>query len=136
MTKYEFADLDKWAKKSKNRMLAIAQTATQDVIDEAQKPVGKGGNMRVDTGFLRATGQASLDGLPLGPSNAKDDGLPNEQDTNLVIGQATLGDTIFFGWTANYARYRESKDAFLGLAVQKWQQFVDRATRQAKSRFK
>ena len=37
MAKYEFAELDKWAKKSKNRMLTIAQTATQDVIDEAQK---------------------------------------------------------------------------------------------------
>ena len=133
MTTYNFANLDQWAKKSKARMLAIAQTATQSVIDDAQRPVGKGGRMRVDTGFLRASGQASLSGLPTGPSRKGE--AFGEQDHAAIIGQLQLGNSLWFGWTAEYAKYREGYDAFLALAVQNWQSYVNAAVAEGKRRF-
>ena len=50
--------------KNQNALLVLARMSTQDLVDEAQTPVAKGGKMRVDTGFLRASGQMSLNGLP------------------------------------------------------------------------
>ncbi len=127
------ASVDAWVRASKARMEAVHKTATQSVIDDAQTPVGKGGRMRVDTGFLRLSGQTSLEGMPTGPERPSE-GFPKGEDANLVIGRARLGDTIYHGWTAAYARARESKDAFLGLATQKWQQYVDKAVAEAKRR--
>lgn len=134
MAKKRFnAQVESFVSDYKDRLLAVAKDATMQVIEEAQQPVGKGGNMRVDTGFLRLTGQVRLNGLPFGPSRIED-GFPPEQDVTLTLGTAKLGDDIFFGWTANYARAREAKDGFLGLATQKWQQFVDKSVNKLRSR--
>lgn len=95
--------------------------------------------MRVDTGFLRASGQASLTGMPTGPGRGSPDGTypPDTTSVIVTIANAKVGeDRIFFGWTANYARYRESRDAFLRLAVQKWDQIVSSNVAKAKARFK
>ena len=49
-----FSDAVKeFSEKSKKRVLAVSRAAIQDVINEAQTPVAKGGKMPVDTGFLR-----------------------------------------------------------------------------------
>lgn len=130
------AQVDEWVKRSQKRMERVAKTATLSVIEEAQTPVAKGGNMRVDTGFLRASGQVSLDGMPSGPTRPPEDGekvSASDVDTIATIGKAQLGDTIWWGWTANYAKYREVFDGFLGLAVQKWQDHVDAAVRKVKN---
>jgi hypothetical protein len=127
------AQIDKWASGSKKRLEAVTRDAAFRVFEDAQVPVAKGGRMRVDTGFLRASAQASLMGMPSGPSR-REEGLPEEPDVNLVLGKMSLGDTIWFGWTANYARHRENQDAFLGLAVQRWQDFVDVSIEEAKRR--
>lgn len=136
MAKTFSADVDAWTRKSQDRMLRVAKTATLAVIEDAQRPVAKGGRMRVDTGFLRASGQVSLTGMPVGPSRATDTVFDNpDDDPNVIltIGRAQLGDTIWFGWTANYAIYREAHDGFLGIAVQKWQELVDAAVRKVKA---
>lgn len=136
MVKSFSAQVDDWTKRSQKRMERVAKTATLAVIEDAQTPVAKGGRMRVDTGFLRASGRVSLDGMPSGPSrNTGEIVTQSDSDPNtvLTIGRAQLGDTIWFGWTANYARFREYNDAFLGIAVQKWQQFVDDAIRKVKA---
>lgn len=86
--------------------------------------------MRVDTGFLRASGRMSLTGMPTGPAT-KPDGAKKDQFTPMFsssligLAEAKLGATIFVGWTAKYAKYREVKDAFLETALQNWQQIVD-----------
>lgn len=134
------ATIDEWVKKSKNRMQAIHNQSVQDVIDDAQLPIAKGGRMHVDTGFLRASGQASLNGMPTGPVRG-DQNIPNyyspdSQSVELTIGKHKIGQTFFFGWTANYARAREQKDAFLRLAAMKWTTFVARNVELAKQRFK
>jgi hypothetical protein len=135
------AQVEKWVLETKRRTLAVRNRSISLLTNAAQLPVAKGGRMRVDTGFLRASGQMSLNGMPSGPVRGDDAAKKFEYDNgqqitpvNLILVQASLGTDIFFGWTANYARYRESKDAFLRMAVQRWPEFVAQAVREAKSR--
>jgi hypothetical protein len=116
---------------SEKRMIAVMRASLQDVIDEAQLATGKGGRMRVDTGFLRASGQASLTGLPTGPGMKPDDATKGSIDngstpTNVSVqlGDLKIGATFYFGWTANYAKYRELYDGFLEGALQNWSRIV------------
>jgi hypothetical protein len=118
--------------------------STQELINEVQKPVGKGGKMRVDTGFLRASGQMSLTGMPTGPvrgrkrtpEEAKDKVIYETKPAAVVkLGnEFQLGNSIFFGWVANYAKYREAYDGFLISGIQNWQSIVDRVTARIKAR--
>lgn len=107
---------------------------------QVQGPVaapGKGGRMRVDTGFLRASGQASLTGMPVGPTRGAKDGSYNYDAsvTEATIGNMELGVTLYWGWTAAYARYREAYDGFMYAALQNWPQTVNRIVEEAKRRF-
>lgn len=119
---------------TKERMNAVVRDSVQQVIDDAQTPVTKGGRMRVDIGFLRASGQASLEGMPSGPTRP-DDGFP-KNDVDLIVANFEVGKTLWFGWTAHYAKYREAKDAFLGIAVQNWQQYVNNSVKKLKKAIK
>lgn len=132
------APIENFVRVSKARMLAVHQEATKRTIDIAQTPVAKGGRMHVDTGFLRASGQASLTGMPTGPvrGEAKGNYDFNQSQATLVIASAKIGSTIFFGWTAAYARIREYKDAFVRMAVQQWPSTVARVVAELKQRIK
>lgn len=129
MVKSFSASVDDFIKLSKERTEAVIRQSVQEVVDQAQLPVAKGGKMRVDTGFLRASGQMSLNGMPSGPTRPDKDAKPGEyspDNTSIVLslGKFQLGQTIYFGWTANYAKYREAYDGFLGSAAQNWQSIV------------
>jgi len=135
------AQVDSWVLESIKRMKAVRNAAIEAVVNDAQLATAKGGRMRVDTGFLRASGQMSLNGMPTGPVRGDDAATKFQYDdgaaitpVSLILARASLGTDLYFGWTANYARARESHDGFLRLAVQKWPQFVDEATRKAKAR--
>jgi len=93
--------------------------------------------MRVDTGFLISSGKAEVNRVPVGAS--ENGGGSYNYDSNvtvLTINRAKLGDSIYFGWTANYAQYRENKDGFVRLAAQNWNQNVQRVVAELKSRIK
>jgi len=136
----QFADI------SARNMLLVAKQSIQDTIDIAQTPVTKGGHMRIRTGFLRASGQASLTGMPSGPTRGskgaedtfKTSGTATydyeDQTTIAAIGSAKFGDTIYFGWTAVYAKYREPKDGFLATAIQRWPQTVAKNANEVRRR--
>ena len=116
--------------KSDERMEAVYKTAIQDTVNEAQKERGRGGNMPVDTGFLRATGDAALNKLPSGESLpfSKDGAYKWSSTASLIIiNQAKLGDSVYFGWSANYAPFMERRYGFARLAAQNWNQIVKRA---------
>lgn len=134
MAKTFTAQVDEIVTKTNKRMEALIRMSVQDVIDEAQTPVGKGGKMRVDTGFLRASGQLSFDGMPTGPVRG-DKTAPNSYPspdkysstaTVLQLANFKVGMSVYFGWTANYAKYREAYDGFLVSAVAKWQEIVSK----------
>lgn len=99
---------------------------------------GKGGKMRVDTGFLRASGQLSLTGMPSGPVRGDKNGSYTFDRTiaETTLNGVTAGDTVFWGWTANYAKYREAYDGFLISAVQQWQAIVNKNAADIISRIK
>ena len=130
------ADIESFVASSLQRTKDVVLNSIQDVTEAAQTPVAKGGRMRVDTGFLRASGRGSLEGFPSGRSaksaeeiaaTGKRTGAFDTYDgtaVNAVINTMELGDTFYFGWTANYAAVRELHDGFLETSLQNWQQFV------------
>lgn len=130
------AQVDDFVLKTEKRMVALVRQSVQEVVDIAQTPVAKGGNMRVDTGFLRASGQMSLTGMPGGPGRG-DKGKPynwSASSVELTLANVKVGNTIFFGWSANYAKYREAYDGFLEGAVQKWPAIVTKVCAEIKAR--
>lgn len=135
------ADLEDIVTVSEKRMIALMRQSLQDVIDNAQQAAGKGGRMRVDTGFLRASGQASLTGMPTGPARGDKDAKPGQykydgENVIAVLGKLKLGSVFYFGWTANYAQYREVYDGFLEGALQHWQRIVAFNTDTIRNRIK
>ena len=136
------AQIEEWVRETEQRMLATVQIAVQDLIKDMQTPVTKGGRMRVDTGFLRASGRASLTGWPSGPSQKPAD-APTGQYTGIyddfdayplgaVLLDLKLGDTLYFGWVAGYATVRNTYDGFMDIPVQNWQGYVNTAMRKVK----
>lgn len=130
-----------WVARSKKGLVAVRNESVKRVIANAQLSDDKGGRMRVDTGFLRSSGQLSLSGMPSGPVRGDADAAPNQYDFNvspvvLMLAGAGLDDTLFFGWTADYAAYREFHDGFLRLAVQMWPNIVDDVVAEVKRRYR
>lgn len=138
MAKTDFAkQVGEFVAKSEGRMTAVFRASAQDVIKEAQRPRAKGGNMRVDTGWLVNSGIAELNTIPSGEADKpKDYNNPtwNPQPMILVINKAKLGDRVIFGWVARYSRPREAKDGFLRLAAQQWPEIVRRNARALRQR--
>lgn len=133
-----FSDqVTEWVRKSDARMTAAFRESIQDLVEEAQEPRGSGGNMPIRTGFLRSTGDAALNKLPVGETEAPEGVESFTWDASaalLVINQAKLGDTVYFGWSANYAIYMEDRYGFVRLAAQNWPQIVNRAARRLEQR--
>jgi hypothetical protein len=126
------------------RLRATARTAVQETVSKAQVTIGEGGRMHILTGFLRASIQAALNEMPSGPTSPADKKTKNQYSVGAqVTGEpvsVTLlrwdlnkGTPFFVGWTANYARYRESQDGFLRGAVELWDETVANAARQVRS---
>lgn len=133
---YGFAgQVDSWVNECKDRLGKVMRQSIQDTIDDAQTTRAKGGRMPVDTGFLRASGKASLTGMPYGETRGErkePNSYPSaeiyssEPSVNLALSQFDIGMVLSFGWTAEYAQVREAYDGFLIGAVQNWQDTVKR----------
>jgi len=115
-----------WGEKAERATLAVFRDSSQQLATEANTPRDRGGNMPVDTGFLRGSMGASLQGMP----------AEGTQPPSLVLLQAKLGDSIYMGWTANYAIYMEHKYGFARLAEQNWNSIVDKSVAKVKGRIK
>lgn len=122
------------------RMQAVHLGVAQDLKEEIQLPISAGGKMRVDTGFLRASLQLSMEAMPDIDQEARppDDAAKGsfQPDDGLdVILAAGIDDTIYMGFTAAYARAREVKDGFVETAVLNLQTIVDLHQEKAKAAF-
>jgi hypothetical protein len=127
------ATVNAWTRKSRKRMLVVFQQSTQDVIKVMQTPVAKGGNMPVDTGFLRSSLQTAVNTAPAGQTNKPiGDGKYTISETQytLTINGSKLGDTIYAVYLAKYAAAQEygtkfmSGHGFVRLAAMQWQSIV------------
>lgn len=120
MTQFD-AQVDDFIKRSTLFHTAVLKQSAQDFGDDAQRPVAKGGRMRVDTGFLRNSHVSGLNGST---------SMSGPESYVMTIAQMKLGDILSGGWTADYAVPREfgargqAPDFFARGAAQKWQSFV------------
>ena len=135
------AQVDEWVRASEARMLAVVKESTKRTLDRMQKPVAKGGNMPVDTGFLRNSLQAGINMPKPGPT--ENPGRPvaySEADVMLALQGFDLGDTLYLTYSANYARHVEygangrPGRGFVRLATQRWQQTVSQVAIEARNR--
>lgn len=137
MAKLSFsATIAGWAEKIPEAAEAVRNESTQDTVREMQTLTSEGGRMRHDTGFLQASLMASTSAMPrINPNANPVDGQNysfNFAEIEAVLLNASLKDTIFIGYTASYAAYREfgargqPPDAFVRSAVQGWQGHVNR----------
>ena len=110
-----------WTDMTQRRAEAIFRQSAQDVLAEAQRPVGDGGNMPVDTGFLRRSLTTEIVG---GARQQGADGYV------FVITGAELGDVIEARWTASYAKYvhdgarGRAGRPWITLAAMSWERIV------------
>lgn len=117
------AQIKAFAESTKQKMEAVVKQSAQEVFSVAQTPVAQGGRMPVDTGFLRNSLIAEIDGARVGGG---------ADAYVLAIAASEPGQTIFGGWTANYARHIEyGTSRFQGRfymlsAAQQWQAIVSR----------
>jgi hypothetical protein len=133
--------IDKFVADSKEKMLAVVKNSIQEVVQDAQTPIAKGGKMPVDTGFLRSSGTANLNNTPSGEILGRKR-LPGEEGvladyavddkasylTDTLI-KMKIGDTFFFGWTAIYAKRQEVYNGFMESAIMNWQNIVNNQVR-------
>lgn len=138
------AQISGWVTETKQRMEAVVKQSASDVIEIMQTPVAKGGNMPVDTGFLRSSLIVSLDGpRPTYRENPfTQAGAAPSWDMSVAdikIASAGLGKPIWATYTANYAGHvhygangRPGR-LFVDLAAQKWVSIVHGNVRKLKS---
>jgi len=128
-----FADL------TKEKLELVLKQSAQEVFSIAQTSVAQGGNLPVDTGFLRNSFQAGLNGA---------ENLTGPDAYVAAIAGMELGDVVRGGWTAEYAMrmeygfvgtdsagrtYNQAGRHFALGAVQQWQAIVARNAERAKN---
>jgi hypothetical protein len=131
------ATVNSWVMQTKERELAVFRTATERVVSKMQERIP------VDTGFARASIRASKESMPpidLTFRGVKGQSYPyNSGEVVLVIAGASLEDTIYIGWTANYVTYLEygrsnqAPAGFVGISALEWPTIVDQVSAELKA---
>lgn len=134
--------IENFMKQEEEKAFAIFKDSIQDFVEEASVPVKKGGNMPVDTGFLRLSGVGAINQIPSGEirgrnRNPGETGVlyqsnPSASITPTLIKLKT-DDTFYFGWTAVYANIQNMRYGFLDKTVQNWSKIVDRNKKKIKA---
>ncbi|HEL5053342.1 TPA: hypothetical protein UOA92_001116 [Stenotrophomonas maltophilia] len=128
-----------FAEKAKAMQGVIFRESATKLMEEANTPEAQGGKMPVDTGFLRNSAAASVEGMP-------SDGA---QTPELVFATMELGQAVWAGWTAKYAMrmehgfqgedslgrtYAQAGKGFARAAAQRWDFIVAEVTADVKGR--
>jgi hypothetical protein len=127
------ATVENWVKASHIAMEAIAKSSTQEVVRLMRLPKTAGGHMPIDTSFLQNSLVGSTSSMP--QVDPKADGSSGPDTGNFsaiegIIASWTLGQTMYLGFTANYAEYQNygtvffAGNHFVELAVQQWSTIV------------
>lgn len=137
------AQVSAFVAKTKERRDLVHKESAKRIVSIMQTPRGAGGNLRIDTGFLRASLLATT-GTALPSTREKPEGIEvfpyDAGPVNLTINGADIKDPITVVYTANYARYREygsrgqAGDRWVALAAQRWGQVVTEVCIEAQSR--
>ena len=116
------ADVEAFAKLTQDKMLRVAKQSIQDTIRVAQRTVADGGNLPVDTGFLRNSLVTEVRGATVGAG---------ADSYILGLSALQLGDPFQVAWTAEYALPRhyavgvgQGGGLWRDKAAQQWTRFV------------
>jgi len=122
-----------FAEKAKAMQGLIFRESATKLMEEAGTLEGQGGRMPIDTGFLRNSAAASVEGMP-------SDGA---QAPEVVFATLELGQAVWAGWTAKYAMrmehgfegedslgrtYAQAGKGFARAAAQRWDFIVAEVT--------
>ncbi len=145
MTTYTFADLDKWALKSRKRVNAVIRQATNDLLNsiEVVPGINRGGSrirgtIPRDTGALAASLQSTL----YGSTSLSRQG---QNEWVFVVADMEAGDVARFAWGGTAAPYAANVyygakgvpgTYWIETAAAGWQGFVSEAVRRAKQQVK
>lgn len=138
------AAVDKQIADTKAKIDAVSKESAQRLVEIMQTPRAKGGNLRVDTGFLRASLRAAIGNAnfelvqkPDGDSAAYTFDMAS---ISLIIAEAGSSDAVEVVYTATYARPREygsrgqPGDRWVALAAQQWPRVVAEVVQELKAR--
>lgn len=137
------AQVDEWVRQTEQRTTAVFRESAQRVIADMQTPVSAGGNMPVDTGFLRASLQVAINAAPAPVARPNPGGglhAYSDGSVAATIGGAEIGDLITASYGAAYARAIEygsegrAPRAFVRSAAQKWPSIVAAVASELKGR--
>lgn len=142
------AEVGEWVRSVEGAFEAIFRESVQELVTEMDlllvqtvydQPPAASGYKR--TGFLRASLLASETAMPQLVRENPGNPIPADLgDVMLVIAGADIGDTIYLGYTANYAAYvhysanGESGRPWVTMAAQRWPVIVDRVSARVKAR--
>lgn len=131
MAKSFAADINKFAKVVAKRQRFVFTKSAAALFDTMQTPVKKGGNMPVDTGFLRASFRVTINAPSTDdPGRRVLDQKYKPPAYRAIINRAKPQDAIYGTYLAPYAIYQEygangnPPRRFVGLAVAQWPQIV------------
>jgi hypothetical protein len=142
------AEVQEWARAVEGAFEVVFREAAQELAEEMDllldqsvyaQPVSSSGYQR--TGFLRASFLASKTAMPvLSRGNPGLPVAPDLGDVLLVINGAEVGETLYLGYTANYAAFvhysanGHSGRPWVTMAAQRWEIIVDRVAARVKAR--
>lgn len=131
------ATVGSWATEAEGRLERIWKAAAQELGSVANNAVP------VDTGFARASFRGSTDSMPLINPNATNKGggaVSGSGEISTVIASATMGQTIYLGWTAayilplEYGHSQQAPQGFARIAAAQWPTIVSSVVGEAKAR--
>jgi hypothetical protein len=131
MAKSFTAQLDEWSRKTDGRLRTLFHESAKGVAETASTPVQQGGHLPYEKGNL----QRSLAVSTIGPIKmlwGVKEFHGTRQAVEDVIESAEIGQTVWIGFQAIYARKAEDKHGFVRLAAQQWQVIVVNAAGRAK----
>jgi hypothetical protein len=137
------AKVSDWVRETKARTDAVYRESAQRVISLMQTPVGQGGNLPVDTGFMRASLRVNL-GFGLPAAMDKPDGVAafayDPGAVNLTISGADVKTPITAAYGAVYSKHVEygsrgrAGRRFVSLAAMQWPRIVSEVATEAQAR--
>jgi hypothetical protein len=91
----------KWAEQTEERLQAVFRRSVELLADELIKTQANGGRLPHRTGNLMRSLVAQIGSMP---SQGSPDDRYSGSDVGAITAQALLGDDVFLGFQANYAR--------------------------------
>jgi hypothetical protein len=120
------ATVGQWAQKVEGALEAVFKEAAQELVSQLNQLVPVG-----ETGFLRSSLMASTSAMPTLTRANPGMAVPADLgDILLVINSADLGDTIYLGYTANYAAFvhfgaqGRTPRPWVTMVAQRWEMIV------------